>query len=108
MPISTTTLHLCLSEDQRAALERLLQIALGCTGQSKKVANFLPAWWNAEECGGFDLTDLWGLDRSIVEDILKVFALVAQRSHYPDVLGYGPQFSEVVKAWRPKLTAREN
>ena len=47
------------------ALERLIDIARGDTGQSRKVANFLLAWWNAEECGGFDLTDVWGVDKSI-------------------------------------------
>jgi hypothetical protein len=35
-----------------AALERLIQVAQGDTGQSRIVANFLLAWWNAEECGG--------------------------------------------------------
>jgi|SRR5579872_3933161 len=97
-----------LTEDQRAALERLLQIALSHTGQSYRVANFLLAWWNAEECGGFDLTDLWGLDRSIAEDMLTVFTFLAHRSHYPDTLGYGPQFSAVLEAWRPKPDALEN
>jgi hypothetical protein len=40
-----------LSERERAALERLIQIAQRDTGQSRKVANFLLAWWNADECG---------------------------------------------------------
>jgi hypothetical protein len=60
-----------------AALERLIQIAEGDTGQSRIVANFLLAWWNAGECGGFDLTDVWGVDTSIAVDMLRVFALMA-------------------------------
>ena len=46
-----------ISEAQAAALERLIDIAQRDTGQSRRVADFLLAWWNAGECGGFDLTD---------------------------------------------------
>jgi len=49
-----------IPQNIRAALDRLIQIAKGGTGQSRKVANFLLAWWNAEACGGFDLTDSQG------------------------------------------------
>jgi len=86
-----------------AALERLVDVARGNTGQSGKVANFLLAWWNAGECGGFDLTDLWGADASIAADMVSVFALVAERNKYPDTLGYGKQFEAIVRAWRPAL-----
>lgn len=48
-----------MPQNIRAAICRLVQIAKGDTGQNRGVANFLLAWWNAEECGGFDLTDLW-------------------------------------------------
>jgi hypothetical protein len=82
------------------ALERLIDIARGDTGQSRKVANFLLAWWNAEECGGFDLTDVWGVDKSIAADMLTVFALVAARRQYPDAMGYGKQFEAIVNVWR--------
>jgi hypothetical protein len=52
--------------------ERLFRVAQGDTGQSRIVANFLLAWWNAAECGGFDLTDVWSVDTAIAEDILQV------------------------------------
>ena len=90
-----------LSECQRAALERLIGIAQGDTGQSRRVAGFLLAWWNAGECGGFDLTDLWGVDTAIAEDMVTVFALVARRHNYPDTLGYARQFQAILHAWRP-------
>ena len=89
-----------IAADQKAALERLIQIALGNTGQSSKVANFLLAWWNAEECGGFDLTDLWRVDTAIAADMVTVFAMVAERNHYPDTLGYGAGFEKLVASWR--------
>jgi hypothetical protein len=83
------------------ALERLIDIARGDTGQSRKVANFLLAWWNAEECSGFDLTEVWGVDRSIAADMLSVFALLAACRQYPDAMGYGKQFEAIGHAWRP-------
>jgi len=54
-----------IPQEIRTAIGRLIQIAQGATGQSRRVANFLLAWWNAEECGRFDLTELWGVDASI-------------------------------------------
>jgi hypothetical protein len=47
-----------IPQNIRAALG-LIQIAKGGVTQSRKVANFFLAWWNAEACGGFDLADLW-------------------------------------------------
>ena len=95
-------------EPPLAALRRLVAIAQSDTGQSKRVANFLLAWWNAADCGGFDLTDLWGLDRAIADDILSVIQLIALRHSYPDAYGFSPQFEQLVKDWRPQLvTASE-
>lgn len=88
------------------ALERLLLIARGDTGQSRRVADFLLAWWNAGTCGSFDLTSLWSVDTTIVADMTVVFGLVARIHRYPDTLGYEAEFNEVVKAWRPELTER--
>ena len=44
------------------ALERLLRIARQDTGQARRVADFLLAWHNAEENGGWNLVDLWSVD----------------------------------------------
>ena len=93
--------------ESRAALERLIKIAQGDTGQSRIVANFLLAWWNAQECGGFDLTDVWGVDTSVAVDMLRVFALMAERRQYPDNMGYGRQFEAIVRAWRPALVQQQ-
>jgi hypothetical protein len=38
-------------------------IAKRDTGQSRRVANFLLAWHNPEENGGWDPTDLWNVIR---------------------------------------------
>jgi len=90
------------------ALQRLIQVAQGDTGQSRIVANFLLAWWNAAECGGFDLTDVWGVDTTIAVDMLRVFALLAECRRYPDAMGYGRHFEQIVRAWRPALKDRAN
>jgi len=94
-----------IAADQKLALERLIQHALGNTGQSGRVANFLLAWWNAEECGGFDLTDLWRVDTAIATDMVTVFGMIAERNRYPDTLGYGTGFEKLVSSWRALNTA---
>ncbi len=82
------------------ALERLIAIARRDTGQSRLVANFLLAWWNASRDGGFDFTDLWNVDQAICDDMVTVFAYVANSRCYPDSLGLGPQFEAIVTEWR--------
>ncbi len=87
------------------ALTRLINIAKRDTGQSKRVADFLLSWWNATSCGGFDLTDLWGVDAEIADDMLVVIGLIRQTRAYPDTLGteiHG-QFKALVALWRPAL-----
>lgn len=90
-----------MNPEEKAALDRLCSIAAGDTSQSRRVADFLLAWWNAGECGGFDLTTLWGVDAPIAADMVSVFALIARVHSYPDTLGYSQQFQNIVAAWRP-------
>ncbi len=92
-----------VNEEETAALERLIQVAQGDTGQSRRVADFLLAWWNAASCGAFDLTTLWGLDTGIAKDMVTVFGLVAKVNQYPDSLGYEEPFKRIVREWRPEL-----
>lgn len=84
------------------ALERLIAIAKSDTGQARRVANFLLAWWNASRDGGFDFTDLWQLDRQIRDDMVVVFAFIGRSWCYPDSLGLGADFEEIVTRWRHK------
>lgn len=92
--------------DDLDALNRLVAIAKGDAGQSRFVANFLLAWWNAGRDGGFDLTDLWNVDEKIAEDMIRVFRLVANHRHYADHYGFGDEFDQLVTLWRrPKNTA---
>ncbi|BCH33204.1 hypothetical protein MesoLjLc_51340 [Mesorhizobium sp. L-8-10] len=92
-----------MNQTEQAALERLLKIAASDTEQSRRVADFLLAWWNAGSCGGFDLTSLWALDRAIADDMAIVFPMIARVNSYPDSLGYKTQFEAIVRSWRPEL-----
>jgi hypothetical protein len=86
--------------DEMQAIERLVKIALSNTGQSRRVANFLLAWWNATDNGGFDLIDLWNVDLQIAQDMLVVFALIANCRHYADHYGFEAEFRQLVTQWR--------
>ena len=94
-----------MNTNEEAALRRLIEIAKRDTGQSRRVADFLLAWWNAAECGGFDLTNLFSVDGSIASDMMTVFALIARVHRYPDTLGFGKDFQAIVLEWRPELVA---
>lgn len=88
---------------QLEALDRLVAIARSDTGQSRRVADFLLAWWNPGTCGGFDLTNLWSLDAAIVEDMIVVFRMIFDAWAYPDKLGYKTDFEKIIEQWRPEL-----
>ncbi len=89
-----------LEPAQRAAIERLLQIARRDTGQSRRVADFLLAWHNAHENGGWDPTDLWAVDEAIVSDMLTVLNLIATVRRYPPDLGFDAEIQAVWQQWR--------
>jgi hypothetical protein len=97
-----------ITADQKQAIDRLLQVAARGTGQSKRVADFLLAWWNAEECGGFDFTDMWPVDQDIRGDMLAVISFIASNHGiYPDTLGYKEHFRNLILDWRPALIERK-
>lgn len=92
-----------LSENESAALRRLIGHAKRDTGQSRRIADFLLAWWNPGQCDGFDFTSMWGCDEEIVEDMIVVFAFVARNNRYPDTLGFEADFAVIIDEWRPEL-----
>lgn len=86
-----------------AALKRLVTIAKSNTGQARRVADFLLAWWNAGSCGSFDLTNLWAVDGEVADDMVTVFRLIADYQEYPTAYGLGKDFEQIVAEWRPEL-----
>lgn len=91
-----------------AALRRLLDLAHGDTGQCGRAASFLLAWWNAKSCGGWDLTDLWGVDRAIADDMLSVAAFISRNQEYPNSYGLRAEFEALVARWRPHLITQSD
>lgn len=83
------------------ALARLVRIAMGDTGQSSRVANFLLAWYNATENGGWDPADLWTVDGEIANDMVTVIRLIRQRrGKHPDDLGFRREIGRIWELWR--------
>jgi ParB family chromosome partitioning protein len=82
------------------ALARLIEIAERDTGQSRRVANFLLAWHNAEENGGWDITDLWNVDPSIADDMFAVLQLIRAERRYPDDQGFKDELQRIWQRWR--------
>jgi hypothetical protein len=90
-----------MNDDELAALDRLIRRAKCDTHQSRRCADFILAWWNAEVHGGFDLVSLWMLDEAIRTDMTLVFGLIAKSNHYPDFWGYEKDIHAIIDVWRP-------
>ena len=86
--------------EAREALGRLLRIARQDTGQARRVANFLLAWHNAEENGGWDPVDTWNVDAAIADDMVTVVRLIRESHRYPDSLGFSEEIASVWRLWR--------
>lgn len=97
-----------MDEPTREAFERLLHIARSDTGQSRRVANFILAWWSAQELGGFDIADVFAVDRTIGRDMARVFAWVAGRSEAEYPVAYRPQIEEIIRLWRHDVLERSS
>lgn len=84
----------------RDALERLLKIARSDTGQARRVANFILAWWNADSLGGFDIADLFAADMA------TVFTWLSRQNEatYPE--DYRAAIEAVIAEWRPDIWAK--
>jgi hypothetical protein len=94
-----------------AALARLIEIAQRDTGQSRRVADFLLAWHNAAENGGWDITDLWNVDQSIGDDMFTVLHLIRAEQRYPDDQGFKDEmqcaaYRDCAKGHRPITSGR--
>lgn len=87
-------------EGKVQALERLVAIAQTDTGQGRRVADFLLAWWNAGSFGGFDFTHTWNVDASIWHDMLAVTILLGHSRAYPDDFVPREQIVRIVERWR--------
>ena len=97
------TRNATVAEEREAGLHsvaRLMRIAMGGTGQCRRVADFLLAWHNAEENGGWDPTDLWTVDATIADDILTALRLLYVENRYPGDLGFQKEIAQIWELWR--------
>ena len=90
-----------------AALDRLIQIAGSDTGQARRVANFLLAWWNGPDLGDFPIADIFGLDAALGHDIATLIGFLAGQpaAVYPDAFGRREDLTALVARWRPDVLA---
>ncbi|CAD7025900.1 hypothetical protein RHAB21_01197 [Pseudorhizobium halotolerans] len=84
----------------RFALEKLLNIAHDNTGQGRRVAKLLLAWWNAEALGGFDIADLFAVDREVSEDMATIFTYLARVENAVYPTEYRGEIESIIKRWR--------
>src|SRR3546814_5648982 len=80
------------------ALDRLIAIARSDTGQSRRVANFLLAWWNGEDWGHFPIADLFGVDATIATHTTTIVGFLGQHEGaiYPVASGCKAEMIELV------------
>ena len=90
------------------AVRRLLAIAQGDTGQSRRVADFLLAWWNGSDLGHFPIEHLWNVDRAISTDMVAILAYLGQQPSavYADAFGFDAEMRALVERWRSEMLAR--
>jgi ParB family transcriptional regulator, chromosome partitioning protein len=83
------------------ALTRLFKIARSDTGQAGRVARFLMACWNANDLGGFDVADLFAVDREVARDMANVIEFFAEQDTaiYFDAMGFKDEIVAVVGLW---------
>ena len=106
LPQKRPVIRAVSSDEMGAAIGRLLAIALPSTraaetGASGKVADFLLAWWNGDECGHFPILHFCNVDAVIAEDMLTIMAYLAQESTvYADAWGYRDQMGALWERYR--------
>lgn len=90
------------------AFERLLKIARSDTGQARRVANFILAWWNADSLGGFDIADLFAVDAKIAADMATVFVWLSRQDEAVYPTEHRAAIEAVIAEWRPEIWAKAN
>ncbi|NRC57299.1 hypothetical protein HK436_29665 [Mesorhizobium sediminum] len=89
--------------ETRFAFERLLDVARSDTGQAKRVADFILAWWNQASLGRFDLTDLFAVERELAEAMATVFSWLARQPEAVYPTEYRAEIEALIQAWRPDV-----
>jgi ATP-dependent DNA ligase len=99
--------RLVSDEEAQRAIARLVAIARADTGQSKKVADFLLAWWNGDDNGHFPVSHLVNVDTAIRDDMLFLLRRIASEPMmiYADAFGFRAEMEELWQLWREPGTS---
>jgi hypothetical protein len=92
------------NEKEQAALAFCFRAARGDSGGQRRVRQFLFAWHNAGELGGFDFADLWSLDEKHLDAVLTVTLMIArgQTGYYPHHYGYEADMEALIETYGPE------
>src|SRR3546814_12200054 len=101
MPMSVTYLA---DPAVKAAIGRLIELARSDTGQARRAANFLLAWWAGDHWGPFPIADLFGVDRDVAADLATVFSYPGQHgcAIYPVRFDFCDVLAVSFEPWRPE------
>jgi len=93
------------------ALHRLVRIASGNGPHARRAADFLLAWLDAEDHGGWDPRDLSFVDRRTAQDILDVLKSVHKCPASLEYPGMTREIASLTRIWRgprPQFPADEH
>lgn len=83
------------------ALDILIPVARSDTHQSRRVANFLLAWWNGPDNGHFPIVDVAATDRELGEAMAIIVLFLAQNSmEYANLWGRRQDMEDLIDQWR--------
>lgn len=84
-----------------SALDILIPVAKGHTHQSGHVADFLLAWWNADELGGFPVWTLGWVDDELRQAMAVILSFLSQNPiMYADQWGRRNDIEIIIDRWR--------
>ena len=91
-----------MDRDVGSSVGRLLAIAKSDTGQSRRIADFLLAWWNGGDLGHFPIEHLWNVDRAISADMVSILDYLSQQpcAVFAHAFGFDGEMSDLVRTWR--------
>ena len=97
-----------LSDDERATLDRVFELAMHVSSSGRAARCLLCAWQAPKEFGGLALPDLWAFDHQNMRTVIKALALIVERRGLrPDEMtDYAPRMEAVMVLHRQQI-ARE-
>jgi hypothetical protein len=82
------------------ALHRLLRIASGNGPHARRAADFVLAWHNAEDHGGWDPRELSFFDRRTAQDVLEVLHTVHKSPSSLEYPRLTREIASLTRIWR--------